>query len=74
MSVAKKAKKDNWRSFQEACTESFGVIKCNGKALGPYILCAESVGDLLLWISFKTEDVNPHLVFSKPKALLADSR
>jgi len=33
MSVAKKAKNDNWRSFQEAWTESAGVIEWNGKAL-----------------------------------------
>jgi len=61
MSVAKKAKKDNWRSFQEACTESFGVIEYNGKAL--CILCIESVGALLLCISFKTEDVNSYVIF-----------
>ena len=69
MSVAKKAKQGNSRSFQKAWTESFGVTKCNGKALGLYILCTESVGDLLLCISFKIEDVNSYVVFSNPKPL-----
>jgi len=73
MSVAKKAKKDNWRLFQEAWTESFGVIECNGKALGPYILCSESVGALLLCISY-AEDVSSYLVVSNAKPLLAHSR
>jgi len=41
MSVAKKAKKDSGRSFQEALTESFGVIERNGKAF--CIICTESV-------------------------------
>ncbi|XP_073515719.1 harmonin-binding protein USHBP1 isoform X4 [Phyllobates terribilis] len=41
MSTAKKAKTDSGRSFQEAWTESFGVIECNGKAL--CTLCNESV-------------------------------
>ncbi|KAG9485345.1 hypothetical protein GDO78_008432 [Eleutherodactylus coqui] len=41
MSTAKKSKPDSGRSFQEAWTESFGVIECNGKAL--CILCNESV-------------------------------
>ncbi|XP_060548259.1 general transcription factor II-I repeat domain-containing protein 2A-like [Pantherophis guttatus] len=41
MSAAKKAKRDSGRSFQEAWTESFGVIEHNGKAL--CVLCNESV-------------------------------
>ncbi|XP_012928620.1 protein FAM200A-like isoform X1 [Heterocephalus glaber] len=43
MTTAKKAKlkTDSGRSFQEAWTESFGVIECNGKAL--CILCSKSV-------------------------------
>ncbi|XP_034262212.1 general transcription factor II-I repeat domain-containing protein 2-like [Pantherophis guttatus] len=41
MSTAKKAKADSGRSFQEAWTESFGVIERDGKAL--CILCYESV-------------------------------
>ncbi|XP_040297400.1 general transcription factor II-I repeat domain-containing protein 2-like [Bufo bufo] len=41
MSAAKKAKTDSGRSFQEAWTESFGVIERNGKAL--CILCNETV-------------------------------
>ncbi|XP_066461121.1 general transcription factor II-I repeat domain-containing protein 2B-like [Eleutherodactylus coqui] len=41
MSTAKKSKPDSGRSFQEAWTESFGVIERNGKAL--CILCNESV-------------------------------
>jgi len=41
MSVAKEAKKDSGRSFQEAWTESFGLIERNGKALR--IICTESV-------------------------------
>jgi len=42
MSVAKKTKKYIRRSFQEAWTESFGVIGCSGKPL--CILCTEIVG------------------------------
>jgi len=71
MSVAKKAKKENWRSFQEACTEPFGVIEHNRKAL--CILCTESVGALLLCISFKTKDVNSYVIFSNPKLQLTHS-
>ncbi|XP_034259776.1 general transcription factor II-I repeat domain-containing protein 2A-like [Pantherophis guttatus] len=41
MSAAKKAKTDSGSSFQEAWTESFGVIEHYGKAL--CILCHESV-------------------------------
>ncbi|KAM5138157.1 general transcription factor II-I repeat domain-containing protein 2A-like [Mantella aurantiaca] len=41
MSKAKKAKTDSGRSFQEAWTESFGVIERNEKAL--CVLCNESV-------------------------------
>ena len=37
----KSTKKDSGRSFQEAWTESFGVIERNGKAL--CIICTESV-------------------------------
>ena len=35
--MAKKAKNDDWRSLQEAWTESFGVIARNGKALYIYV-------------------------------------
>ncbi|XP_032064570.1 SCAN domain-containing protein 3-like [Thamnophis elegans] len=41
MSAPKKAKTDSGRSFQEAWTESFGVIEHSGKAL--CTLCNESV-------------------------------
>ncbi|XP_058027186.1 general transcription factor II-I repeat domain-containing protein 2-like [Ahaetulla prasina] len=41
MSTPKKARTDSGSSFQEAWTESFGVIERNGKAL--CILCNESV-------------------------------
>ena len=49
------------------------MIECNGKALGSYILCAESVGALLLCISY-AEDVSSYLVVSNAKPLLAHSR
>ena len=49
------------------------MIERNEKVLGLYILCIESVGALLLCISFKTEDVNSYVVFSNPKPLLAHS-
>jgi len=73
MSKTKKVGKDNWRSFREAWTESFGVIEHNGKALGLYIPCTESAGTLLLCISFKTADVNSYVVFSNPKHQLANA-
>lgn len=41
MSTAKKAKTDSGRSFQEAWTETYGVIERSGKAL--CIMCNESV-------------------------------
>ena len=36
-----KAKTDSIRSFQSACTDSWGMIESNGKAL--CILCKDSV-------------------------------
>jgi len=47
------------------------VIEHNGKAL--CIVCTESVGALLMCISFKTEDVNSYVIFSNPKPQLAHS-
>jgi len=47
------------------------MIEHNGKAL--CILCTESVGALLLCISFETKDVNSCIIFSNPKLQLARS-
>jgi len=41
------AKKDNWKSFQEVWTASFGVIVRNGKALYILLLGTQSVGGTL---------------------------
>jgi len=59
MSVAKKA---SGKSFQQAWTESFGVIENKRNALCVFVL--KVLEALLICISFKTKNDNAHVVFS----------